>query len=429
MAKQEEIRQLAQPVGAHPEGIFIGNFYDNYFDYLDFCVREEGENYQVAIPLSQESIELKESLGRSIEHRQKVGYNRDFLESYQPNETFYLSSYHREQMAHFGLCVEQRRMPGTYARQIYHKLLIDLAWNSSRLEGNTYSRHEAQKLLETGEAAQDKKFDETQMILNHKDAIDFLVEQIDDINIDYRTIYNIHYLLSKLLIHDKKCRGSLRKIPVGIGESTYIPHANPHVIEECFHLIIQKAAAICDPFEQSFFLMVHLPYLQPFVDVNKRTSRLAANIPFIKANRAPFVFIDVPEEDYIRGMLAIYELNRIELFRDLFVWSYERSAKSFLAVPGVLKGPDRFYVRYNPLLWKLGNMIVVEKMDQEQAKAFILRYTQEQVPQEDHQRFIDTIHDTLNEATKCNYSQFKVSFTDFAKWEKVWNGESRLFEN
>src|SRR5208283_1973516 len=89
----------------------------------------------------------------------------------------------------------------------------------------------------------------------------------------------------------------------------FIPIAIPQVIEECFSLILEKANAISDPFEQAFFLMVQLPYLQPFEDVNKRVSRLAANIPLIRADLCPLSFVDVPERAYMAGTLGVYEMT------------------------------------------------------------------------------------------------------------------------
>src|SRR5437773_2412409 len=100
------------------------------------------------------------------------------------------------------------------------------------------------------------------------------------------------------------------------------PNCDPTVIQECFDLLVTKANRIKDPFEQAFFLMVRIPYLQAFDDVNKRTSRLAANIPLIQNNLCPLSFIDVPEEMYINGLLGVYELKRVELLRDIFAWSY-----------------------------------------------------------------------------------------------------------
>ena len=96
------------------------------------------------------------------------------------------------------------------------------------------------------------------------------------------------------------------------------------------------AAAIS---EQAFFAMVHLPYLQPFEDVNKRVSRLAANLPLIRQNLCPLSFVDVPERAYIDAILGVYELNRIELLRDVFIWAYERSCARYGAVRRSLAGP------------------------------------------------------------------------------------------
>ncbi|MDP3927076.1 MAG: Fic family protein, partial [Hydrogenophaga sp.] len=106
-----------------------------------------------------------------------------------------------------------------------------------------------------------------------------------------------------------------------------------------FGIMVQMAAEIIDPFEQAFFLMVHLPYLQPFKDVNKRVSRLAANIPFIRNNLCPLSFIDVPQQAYVNAMLGVYELNRVDLLRDVFVWAYERSCQQYVAIQQTLVPP------------------------------------------------------------------------------------------
>jgi hypothetical protein len=96
--------------------------------------------------------------------------------------------------------------------------------------------------------------------------------------------------------------------------------------------------------------MVHLPYLQPFEDVNKRTSRLAANIPLIRHNLCPLSFIDVPQAAYVDAMMGVYELNRVELLRDVFVWAYERSCQQYAAVKQNLVPPDIFRLRYRQAL-------------------------------------------------------------------------------
>jgi hypothetical protein len=96
--------------------------------------------------------------------------------------------------------------------------------------------------------------------------------------------------------------------------------------------------------------MVHLPYLQPFADVNKRVSRLAANIPLIRDNLCPLSFIDVSQQAYVDAMLGVYEFNRIELLRDVFVWAYERSCQQYVAVRQSLVPPDMLRLRYRQAL-------------------------------------------------------------------------------
>jgi Fic family protein len=121
----------------------------------------------------------------------------------------------------------------------------------------------------------------------------------------------LHAILSENLLHDEDACGRLRRRAVDISGSAFHPLAMPQVLEDCFLLLLQKASAIPDPFEQAFFVMVQLPYLQPFEDVNKRVSRLGANIPLIRNNLCPLSFIDVPEQAYIDGTLAVYEFKRI----------------------------------------------------------------------------------------------------------------------
>ena len=165
---------------------------------------------------------------------------------------------------------------GTFARDILNRLLIDLSWASSQLEGNTYSQLDTERLIEFGQAAEGKDAMETQMILNHKSAIEYLVMNIDQTDVSKETIIALHAFLSDGLMADPLMCGRIRNRAVDIGGSVYLPIALPQRLEELFGIVIDMAAEIIDPFEQAFFLMVHLPYLQPFEDVNKRVSLLFA---------------------------------------------------------------------------------------------------------------------------------------------------------
>ncbi len=258
-------------------------------------IKGHAPHVEIYIPVSPEGNVVKQAVRESIQNRRPVGYNRAFLDAYRPNETFYLPAETRQRLLELGRSPDGVRPAGTYARQIYNRLLVDLSWNSSRLEGNTYSLLETERLLELGEAAEGKDAREAQMILNHKAAIELLVEQASEVGFNRYTILNLHALLSDNLLADPQACGRLRAIPVAVAGTVYHPLEIPQLIEECFQRILDAAVAIADPFEQTFFAMVHLPYLQPFEDVNKRVSRLAANLPLIRENLSPLSFVDVPE--------------------------------------------------------------------------------------------------------------------------------------
>ena len=320
-----------------------------------------------------------------------------------------------------GRSPDGQRPAGTYARKIYSRLLIDLSWNSSRLEGNTYSLLETERLLELGEAAEGKDALEAQMILNHKSAIELLVEQAEEVGFNRYTILNLHALLSDNLLADPQACGRLRTIAVGVGGTVYHPLEVPQLINECFQEVLETAAAISDPFEQAFFAMVHLAYLQAFEDVNKRVSRLAANIPLIRENLCPLSFVDVPERAYIDGVLGVYELNRIELLRDVFVWAYQRSCARYSAVRQSLGEPDPFRLRYRTLVAESIAEIVRGNMDKKAATASIKQRAMEDVPQEDQARFIEVVETEVMSLHEGNIARYRLRPAEYQIWLERWH--------
>ena len=161
---------------------------------------EQSADLTIYIPVSLEGEGVRQAVRAPMQNRRPVGYNRAFIDTYKPNQTFYLSREIRQRLLEMGRSPDGHRPAGTYARQIYNRLLIDLSWNSSRLEGNTYSLLDTERLLERGEAAEGKDARETQMILNHKAAIDLLVDQTTEIGFNRYTILNLHGLLSENLL-------------------------------------------------------------------------------------------------------------------------------------------------------------------------------------------------------------------------------------
>lgn len=261
---------------------------------------------------------------------------------------------------------------------------------------------------------------EAQMILNHKDAIEFLIQGGNDIGFNRYTIQNLHALLSYNLLPELAASGRLRQFAVGIGHSVYTPLAIPQLVETMFELMLEKAVQIENPFEQAFFIMVQLPYLQPFDDVNKRVSRLAVNIPLNRHNLSPLSFTDVPKEYYIQGLLGVYELNRIELLKDVFLWAYERSSFKYAAVRQTLGEPNPFLVKYREQRRALVAEIISKALDREAAIG-IINEKAAQLPSGDRHKFVETVETELLSLHEGNFARYFVSPKEFNKWKEVWD--------
>ncbi len=372
------------------------------------------------LPLSPEGKDVWALVSRPEVLRNPVGYERDFLESYRPNIDGYLSKEEKQKLAEWGKTRNEERPAGTYAREILNRLLIDLSWNSSRLEGNTYSLLDTEMLIHDGKTPSNKSPMETQMILNHKEAIEFLVESSNEVGFNRYTFLNLHALLSNNLLPNPAASGRLRTFGVGITNSVFTPLGIPQLIEESFDLILAKASQIQNPFEQAFFVLVQLPYLQPFDDVNKRVSRLAANIPLNRHNLAPLSFIDVPEESYIKGMLGIYELNRIELFKDVFLWAYERSALRYAAIRQSLGEPDPFRMKYREEIRGIVSIIIRNAMDKEAASEAINSEVKK-LPEPDQSRFTEVVETELLGLHEGNFVRYRIKPSEFTAWKKKWD--------
>jgi len=381
-----------------------------------------GEQEVVSLPLSHSGVEIRNYFHQPPEARKPAGYNREFLDSYHPNVSSYLSPAECTHLREVGKPMMAPQPAGTYAKQILNRLLIDLSWNSSRLEGNTYSLLDTRRLIEFGEEAEGRDHLEAQMILNHKDAIEFLVNAAGEIGFNRYTILNLHAILANNLLADEAAAGRLRRIAVGIEKSAFHPLEVPQLIDECFDQILATATAIKDPFEQAFFVIVQLPYLQPFDDVNKRVSRLAANIPLIKDNLSPLSFTDVPQSTYTDAVLGVYELNRTELLKDVFIWAYERSAAHYVAVRQSLGEPDPFRIKHRAALRQIVSEVIRGRMTRKVAATHVASWVQENIAPAEREKFRELVETELLTLHEGNYARYQVRPADFAAWQEVWTG-------
>jgi hypothetical protein len=182
-------------------------------------------------------------------------------------------------------------------------------------------------------------------------------------------------------------------------------------------MILDKAGAIEDPFEQAFFIMVHVPYLQPFVDVNKRVSRLGANIPLVRHNLCPLSFIDVPERAYVDGTLGVYEMTRVELLRDVFVWAYERSCRRYMVIRETVAEPDPVRLRYREALIAIVAEIVRGR--RAPGEAAVRAMAAGLIPPQDLDRVVELALEDLANLHEGNVSRYRLRLSEYRAWRPM----------
>jgi len=206
------------------------------------------------------------------------------------------------------------------------RLAIDLSWKSSQIEGNTYSLLETERLLKEKETASGKTKDEAIMLLNHKDALDFIIENSDYLNpLSVSKIEDIHSILTK----DLHVERNLRKRRVGISGTNYKPLDNEFQIKEALTNACDVINAKDNVFEKAILALVLISYIQPFMDGNKRTARIVSNAILMHYNHCPLSFRTVDSIAYKKAMLLFYEQNNISNFKALFVNQFEFAVKTY----------------------------------------------------------------------------------------------------
>lgn len=212
-----------------------------------------------------------------------------------------------------------------YLKEI-ERLAIDLSWKSSQIEGNTYSLLETERLLKEKQTASGKSKDEAVMLLNHKDAIDFIVENPEYLKeLSIRRIEDIHSLLTKELGISR----NLRHRRVGITGTNYRPLDNEFQIKEAFENMCQLINSKKNIFEKALIALVLISYIQGFMDGNKRTARITSNAILIANRYCPISFRTVDSIDYKKAMLIFYERNNITAFKRIFIDQFEFAVKTY----------------------------------------------------------------------------------------------------
>ncbi len=342
-------------------------------------------------------------------------YREEWLDAYVPNETAYLSAAQRDALRALGKRDPVFRQAGTYIHKIYDRLLIDFSFNSSRLEGNTYTLADTERLVLQGTAAPGKPNAERVMILNHKEAIAYLVRHIDTLEANEETIRTIHYLLADSLVAPGAA-GQLRDESIRVSGTTYAPIDGRERLSRLLGALLSKARAIEDPFEQSLFLLAHLAYLQAFIDVNKRTARLASIIPLIRGDFVPPSFVDVNPGAYLKATIAVYELNEVGPLADLYAWSYRRSCARY-DVQARVVGFDEISALYRTARRALVTDLVRSKTPLGKVAQWVTERVPGSVQSQHREKFISDVEAEIKSLDASRIAGLGITRQELDEWQ------------
>lgn len=206
------------------------------------------------------------------------------------------------------------------------RITIEFSWKSARIEGNTYTLLDTERLIKEHLEAKGKTHDEAVMILNHKKALEYAYGQPEDFSsISLSKIEDIHSLISA----DLGVAKGLRKKPVGIIGTAYKPFDNIFQIKESIQSLCSLIAAIKEPFLKALVAVAGISYIQPFEDGNKRTSRLIGNALLIANNYCPLSYRSVNELEYKKATILFYEQHSLSPFKKLFIEQYQFAVQNY----------------------------------------------------------------------------------------------------
>lgn len=339
--------------------------------------------------------------------RKPVSYQRRFLEDYVPNQSPLLPPGLASELFEQGRSQGQQPA-GTYARKVLEQLLIDLSWHSSRLEGNRKSLLDTKELFARGHAEENDT--DALMLLNHKEAIEFMVDAVPHYGITEAVVRNIQSVLMQGLLPDIEALGRVRQTVVSITDSVYVPLQVPQLLDRMLKLIIEKARHIKHPIEAAFFLWVNLAYLQPFEDGNKRTSRLCANLPLLLQNCAPLSFLNVEQTDYALAVMSVYEQQNVALAVELFAWTYRRSILKYSVLLEAMGGPDLFRQRYREQLGDSIRQVVAGNIEPDTAVATL------DIAEEDLSAFTALLRRELARLEPFNCARYRLGISLTERW-------------
>lgn len=273
-------------------------------------------------------LNLDTYFAQDVDQREvQTSFNFDLIRQQLPAVHLFTD----EEMEHLNtlqaeFCQHVSEMTENEYRKEMERLGIDLSWKSSQIEGNTYSLLETERLLRESKTADGKTKEEAVMLLNHKDALRFILDNPDYLmQLTVSHIEDIHQLLTKDLSVDR----GIRHRRVGITGTNYHPLDNEFQIREAMHDTCDLINSRENVFEKALLVLVLLSYIQAFSDGNKRTARITSNAILIANGYCPLSFRSVDSIDYKKAMLIFYEQNNLYAFKQIFIDQFDFAVKEY----------------------------------------------------------------------------------------------------
>lgn len=264
----------------------------------------------------------------SVEPDKRYGlrrYNFDLFSSF-PSKVFLKEELEILNEATKEYKEKTKNIPLAIEKKELERLIIELSWKSSKIEGNTYTLLDTEKLILENKPAEGKTKQETQMILNHKNAFNFVYSN----RMLFKTLTRENLEeLHKMLVKDLDIALGLRKSSIGVSGSVYRPLDNIYQISEAVEALVKTINKMKTTYAKSIVALLGISYIQPFDDGNKRTSRIMADALLMANNFAPLSYRSVDEKEYREAMLTFYELNSIVPFKKIFIEQYDFSARNY----------------------------------------------------------------------------------------------------
>lgn len=396
-----------------PDNLIPNIFSRSDVEKIFKCTERSAQRF-IKLWIEKDIVAFSHRKGHQVYYKKIVkhynSYQSQFIDRYLPNKTEFLTPAEQKQLqieAQLDLNIDFE----TFSIKLFERLLVDLSWASSQLEGNTFSLLETERLLLFNEVVEGKKPLETQMILNHKEAIKFITRNQRYPLLEALTFHSLHALLAENLLSNPKALGALRRIPVGITGTNYTPIDIPQVLKDEFEIFLKKLSMIKNPFEQALFVLIFIPYLQPYEDGNKRTSRVACNIPLLKNNLIPVSFKNIQRDEYIEALKDIYEKNEILKMKDLFIKAVRFSAKEYKSIVSTMAKPKDILIKYRLFLKEIIHRCVSKNIKFQKKML-------EGIPIADQNELFEHIKSELSHLHEGQLVRFNLLPSEFKRWKK-----------